>query len=105
MSDVSAKKNEKLSTYIIYPQWGLLFFIIGGAFLLVIGLAVRFILGYSAESDQVFAIEALISGIAADQVFRRLMHRKLVIAPKVEVPFIYVWPVLCVYVFLMRPFE
>ena len=104
-SDVARKENSLKTTYIIAPQWGVLFFLIGGAFLLVIGVAIRFLLGYSAASDQVFAIEALISGLAADLVIRRFIHRRLVIAPKVEIPFMYIWPLLCLYVFIMRPFE
>lgn len=92
-------------TPVIAPHWGALFFAIGGVFLLLIGILVRFLLGFSAESDQVFAIEALISGIATDLVFRQFMSRRLVLAPKIEIPFMYIWPLLCLYVFVMRPFE
>lgn len=104
-SDAGHEKNGLKTTHIIAPHWGALFFVIGGAFLLLIGVSVRFLLGFSAASDQVFAIEALISGLAADLVFRRFMRRRLVVAPKVEVPFVYIWPLLCLYVFIARPFE
>jgi hypothetical protein len=105
MSDAINEKPRLKTTYVIAPHWGILFFLIGGAFLLLIGISVRFLIGLSSASDQVFAVEALISGIAADLMFRRFMHRKLVVAPKVEIPLIYVWPLLCIYVFIAQPFE
>jgi hypothetical protein len=66
---------------------------------------VRLLSGLSAASDKVFAIEALISGLAADFIFRRFLSRKLVFAPKVEIPLVYLWPFLCAIVFIARPFE
>lgn len=104
-SDAAREENTLKTTYIIAPHWGALFFLIGGAFLLLIGASVRFLLGFSAASDQIFAIEALISGLAADLAFRRFMRRRLVVAPKVEITFMYLWSLLCLYVFIMRPFE
>jgi hypothetical protein len=104
-SDAAREENTLKTTHIIAPHWGAMFLMIGGAFLLLLGVWVRFLLGFSAASDQVFAIEALISGLAADLVFRRFMRRRLVVAPKVEIPFMYIWPLLCLYVFIARPFE
>lgn len=99
-------KNETLkNTYLIYPQWGMAFFIIGAAFLIIIGLSTRVLLGLSAASDRVFAIEALFSGILVEIVLRQVFKRKLVVAPKLEIPFAYIWPLLCLYVFFVRPFE
>ncbi len=103
--DNNLKKEGLKSTYLVYPHWGALFFLIGGILLLVIGVSVRYILGLSAVSDRVFAIEALLSGLLAELVFRRRLNRKLVVAPKVEIPFFYLWPLLCLYVFIARPFE
>lgn len=105
MEDDNLKGKVLKSTYIISPQWGALFFIIGGAFLLLTGIPVRFLLDLSASSDRVFSIEALISGIGVELVFRRFLRRKLVVAPKLEIPFIYLWPLLCLYVFIATPFE
>lgn len=105
MADVNPKGNKLKTTYLIFPHWGALFFLMGGGFLLVIGVSVRFLLELSAASDRVFAAEALISGLATELVFRWIMHRKLVVAPKVEIPFVYLWPLLCLYVFIARPFE
>ncbi|MCK5050207.1 MAG: hypothetical protein KAS53_00610 [Candidatus Cloacimonetes bacterium] len=101
----NSKEKSLKTTFLIYPYWGALFLLIGGAFLVVIGISVRLILGLSAVSDRVFAIEALLSGFLAELVFRRLLNRKLVIAPKLKIPFIYFWPLLCFYVFIARPFE
>ncbi len=78
---------------------------IGGAITVVVGVLVRFLLGFSAASDVVFGIDALIGGVSAEFVFRRVLGRKLVVAPKVEIPFLYVWPLLCLYVMIARPFE
>ena len=105
MEDVSPKENKLKDTYLIFPQWGALWFLMGGGFLLAIGVSVRFLLGLSSASDQVFAIEALISGLATDFVFRRFMRRRLVVAPKVKIPFVYLWTLLSLYVFIARPFE
>jgi|GEM_PF-6974764 len=93
------------NAYVIAPHWGGLFFVIGGAVLLIIGLSVWTLFGLSAASDQVFAIEALISGFSADIILKRFMRRKLLIAPKVGIPFMYIWPLLCLYVFIVHPFE
>jgi len=105
MSDVNQKEKTLTTTYIIYPHWGALFFAIGGAILIVIGVLIRFLLALSAASDMVFAVEALISGLCAEIVFHKILHRKLIVAPKVKIPFICLWPLLCLYVFIARPFE
>ncbi len=88
------------------PYWHALFFVIGGVLLLVVGLTATLLFGVSAADDRVFAVEALISGLLADFLFfRRLMKRKLVLLAKPQIQFSYVWPLLCIYVFLARPFE
>jgi hypothetical protein len=103
---VVPKKDRILEeTPLIAPHWGLVFILIGGALLLVIGIPVRLILGLSGASDQVFAVEAFGSGIAADLLLRRFARRKLVVAPNVGIPLLYVWSLLCGYVFVARPFE
>lgn len=104
MSNNSKKKDLK-STYIIYPHWGAFFFLAGAVVLVVIGVSVFLILGLSASSDRVFASEALLSGLIVDLGFRHILNRKLVLAPKLEIPFIYLWPLLCLYVFIFCPFE
>jgi len=91
--------------YFIVSGWSLLFFLIGGAILLVGGLSLTLLTGLSATSDRVFAIEALVSGLLADLAIRRFFRKRLVVAPKIEIPLVYVWPLLCVYIFLARPFE
>lgn len=100
-----AKKACLRNTYLIYPHWAALFFIIGGVILLMIGIPIRFVTGLSAASDRVFAVEALLSGLCVELLFRLLLGRKMVIAPKVRIPFVYFWPLLCLYVFIARPFE
>ncbi len=99
------KDEERKTTYIFFPQWGALFSLIGGAILIPIGLLVWFLLDLSAASDRVFAVEALISGLLADQVFRRLFRRNLMAIPKIKIPFVYVWILLCLYVFIAQPFD
>jgi hypothetical protein len=104
---MSANSTEETfkKTYLIYPQWGIVFFLMGGVFLLLIGLSASFLFGISATSDRVFATEALFSGILVEIVLKKIFKRRLVISPKVEIPFIYIWPLLCLYVFIVRPFE
>ena len=105
MSNSDEQKKALKAAYLIYPHWGTAFFVMGGVILLVIGVSVRFLLGFSAASDVVFSIEALFSGLGVDFVFRRWFGRKLVAAPKVEIPLVYLWPALCLYVMIARPFE
>lgn len=102
----STRDKSNLNTgYIISPNWAAWFFLVGGMLLLVIGVSVRFMLGLSAAADQVFAVEALMSGVATDLFLRRFKRVRLLIAPKVEIPFAYLWALLCLYVFIARPFE
>lgn len=105
MVELGRDKQSAKTGYIISPNWAAWFFLVGGMLLLVIGVLVRLLLGLSAASDQVFAIEALISGAATDLLFRHFKKLRLLIAPKVGVPFIYLWSLLCLYVFIARPFE
>jgi hypothetical protein len=101
-----AEDNERLTvTHLIYPQWSILLLVVGGVTVVVLGVLAWLVLGVSATSDRVFAIEALLSGLSADQIFfRRFLRRRLVVAPKVAIPFLYLWPLVCLYVFLAQPF-
>lgn len=102
------EKDEKVKdkkAYIIYPHWLALFSILGGVLVIIIGVFVRFILGLSSSSDQVFAVNALIAGILVELGFRFWLKRPLVLAPKIEIPFYFIWPLICLYIFLARPFE
>jgi len=103
--DQSKNKNTDKNVYLINPIWAGLFFVIGGATVVMLGLLVRVTTGLSAASDQVFALEALASGLIAELVFRYRIKKNLLLAPGVEVPFYYFWPWLCLYVFLFSPFE
>ncbi len=105
MMNNSTKKEDLKVTYIIYPHWAALFSLVGGVFVVVIGVSVWLISGLSASSDRVFAIEALLSGLLVDLGFRCILNRKLVLAPKLEIPFIYLWLLLCLYVFITQPLK
>lgn len=86
--------------------WHALFFVIGGAILLVVGLTATLLLGVSAADDRIFAVEALISGLLTEFFFfRRLLSKRLALLLKPQILFVYVWPLLCLYVFVTRPFE
>ncbi len=88
------------------PHWHALFFVVGGVILLVIGVTVRFALDLSAADDRVFAVEAFVSGMLAELLFfRGWLRKRLILTHRLPVAFVYVWPLLCLYVFLMRPFE
>ena len=92
-------------TSILNPKWGTIFFVLGGVILLIVGMVVFLLTGLSATSDRVFAIEALCAGLAAIVLIKLKFKRKLVFARAIPIPLYYIWPVLCLYVFAMRPFE
>lgn len=100
-----AKGKEIRDVCLDEPHWHALFFVIGGAVLLAIGLTVRFTTGLSAADDRVFAVEALASGLVVDFMFRKLLHKRLTLIAAWPTRFIYVWPLLCLFVFIVRPFE
>jgi hypothetical protein len=87
------------------PHWHALYFFVGGAVLIVVGLSVTVLTGMSATSDRVFAIEALLSGLITEQIFRRAFRRRLMFLEKPPIPFLLSWVLICAYVFLFRPFE
>ncbi len=89
----------------VNPKWAALFFFGGGAVLIVLGVLVRVLLGLSAASDRVFAVEALISGLVVIWFIHFRLQLKLVVSPIVRIPFVYVWLLLCAYVFLFEPLE
>lgn len=91
------------NAYIINPLWAGVFFILGGVLTVVIGVLVFLTTNASAASDQVFAVEALVGGLATDFLLRRYAHRRLVVGPKLTIPFAWIWPFLCLYVFIFQP--
>lgn len=98
------KKSVNLQpVYLIYPHWALCFFVFGGAVLLIIGLSASLLLGVSAESDKVYAIEALLAGLISDFLSRKILKRKPVLAPKFELPIWILWSSTCVYIFIFEP--
>jgi hypothetical protein len=105
--DSQDKRDEELELIsLIRPHWYALFFVSGAVILIVVGLSIGITTGLSAADDRVFAVEALISGLLAEfLVFRRLLKKRLVLILKWPVPFVYFWPLLCLYVFVARPFE
>ncbi len=99
--------NQELETVdLSKAYWHALFFVVGGIFLLVVGLTATLLLGVSAADDRIFAVEALVSGLLAEFLFfRRVLHKRLALLLKPQILFVYVWPLLCLYVFVTRPFE
>ena len=87
------------------PHWHALFFVIGAAVLIVVGLSVTVTTGLSSASDRVFAVEAMISGLITEVIFRKSFKKQLVFMESIPVPFIVFWPLLCLYVFVFTPFE
>ncbi len=88
------------------PYWHAVFFVTGAIVLIIIGVSVRFILDLSAADDRVFSIEALVSGLIVEYIiFRKLLQKRLVMSIQPNIPFVFVWPILCLYVFVARPFE
>ncbi len=86
------------------PQWIAVFFIIAvpaslGPFL------IGFALGFSVESDIVFGVYALISGVFSDYIIRKVFNRSLLLFIKPRIPFIIVWFLLCLYVILFSPLK
>ena len=90
---------------LLRPQWHALFFVIGGAVLIAAGLLVTILTGLSSSSDQVFAIEALFSGLTTEIIFRKVLKKRLIFLEILPIPFFYFWPILCLYIFVFRPFE
>ena len=92
-------------TSILNPKWATIFFVLGGVILLAVGVVVFSLTGLSAASDRVFAVEALCAGMAAIVLIKLKFKRKLVVARAIPIPLYYIWPVLCLYVFAVSPFE
>jgi hypothetical protein len=101
----AAPSHESRDVYFTSPLWGTVFLFAGGAILLVVGLSATIVLGVSASSDRVFAIEALIAGLSLDFVLRHFFDRQFKLSRLIPVPLLYIWPLLCGYVWLARPFE
>jgi hypothetical protein len=87
------------------PHWFLLFFIVGWVILIVIGLSLTMLTGLSGADDRVFAVEALVAGLLTEGVFRKVLRKRLVFAESIPIPFLYTWPLICMYVFLFQPLD
>lgn len=99
----AGRANELVDAPLIYPHWAALFFLAGGALVVITGALVWMVTGLSAQSDQVFAVEALVAGLGVDIILRHFFRRRLVIAPKLNIPLTFLWPLLCMYVFIFQP--
>lgn len=89
----------------INPAWAALFFLGGGAVLLALHVCVFLLTGASIASDRLFAAEAFVSGLGIIGFVRFRLHRRLVVAEQLKIPFVFLWALLCVYVFFVRPFQ
>lgn len=106
MASKEIKTDKGLEkVYLIKPLWHFLFFIIGGAILIIIGIPFRFITGLSAADDRVFAVEALLAGLLAEFVIKKWFKKELYLFPKWNIRFYYFWILLSIYVFISQPFE
>ena len=105
MSDKVDKANDSRYASMVNPKWAAAFFFGGGAVLIVLGVLVRVLLGLSAASDRVFAVEALISGLLVIWFIHFRFQIKLMVTPILRIPFVYVWILLCAYVFLFQPLQ
>lgn len=105
MDSADDKPGDPRHASMLSPKWAALFLLGGGAVLLVLGVLVRLLLGLSAASDRVFALEALISGLVVIWFIHFQFGLKPVLTSKLRIPFLYVWLLLCAYVFFLRPFE
>ena len=98
------KESRELAS-ILRPRWSATFFLIGLLILLAVGVCVVLLTGLSAASDRVFAVEALVAGMGAIAVIAIRWKRRLVISRRLPIPLFLIWPVLCLYVFIARPFQ
>ena len=73
--------------------------------LIAIGLTATVLFGVSSSSDRVFAVEALLAGLGAEAFIRLRLKRRLMLLTKPPISLFAAWPILCLYVFLARPFE
>ncbi|MDY6978437.1 MAG: hypothetical protein SV201_01035 [Pseudomonadota bacterium] len=85
-----------LDAYLIYPQWAGLFVVGGFLILLIVGVTANYLFGLTAKDSVVFAVEALFSGLVVDVILRKTIRRRLVVAPKLKIPNLIVWPIICV---------
>ncbi len=92
-------------TSLAQPHWAGIFFVVGFAVLLPMGLILTATTGLSSTSDVVFGIEAMAAGLLTELIFRRWLKRTLVLLKKPKIPFVSAWILLCLYVAVVRPFE
>jgi hypothetical protein len=97
--------RELRLTYLMPGKWATIFIVIAAVISLPVHMIGVVTLGWSANSDVVFAIDAFLGGIAAELILRVLMNRKLVLSEAVKVPVVYLWLALCGYVMFAKPFE
>lgn len=105
MAEADPTRHDARDAYFTSSLWGGVFFVLGAVILIAVGLSVGLILGFSAASDRVFAIEGLLAGLGAALLIRWQFNRRLELAPWLPVPLPFIWALLCLYVFVMRPFE
>lgn len=95
-----------IDTSLMKPHFHAIFFFSGYFVAVVIHIPLWFFLGLSVADDRVFALEALLAGIAVDQfVFRRFLKIRLVVLERAPFSFLWLWALLCGYVFFSQPFE
>ena len=68
------------------PKLATIFFVVGGMILLVVGLLVFSLTGFSAVSARVFVIEAFLAGMAVIAVIKLQFKRNLVVALGIPIP-------------------
>ncbi len=99
------RKEPRELASILNPRWSAAFFLIGLLILIAVGVPVVLLTGLSAASDRVFAVEAFVAGMGAIAAIAIYWNRRLVVSKRLPVPLFLIWPVLCLYVFVARPFQ
>ncbi len=102
MKDIQQESTHSYVNIIFAPHWGTAFIILSAVISLV-PMLIGFYLGFSVASDQVFAVYALISGVISDQILRMKFNIYLMISTKLKISFIWLWFLLCIYIFLANP--
>ena len=70
-----------------------------------IAIATLLLSGLSVQSDTVFGAEALVGGLITYWIYLRFLGRRLVVAERVPISFVWVWALLCGFVMIVRPFQ
>jgi len=85
------------------PHWVAAFMALA-VVLSFVPFAVGFVMGLSVTNTSVFGAYALISGVLADLLFRRILRKVLVVVRSPNIPFVALWVGLCAYVIVFTPF-